>query len=106
LEDEALSVSAVAEKSFTVDGRTYGHVIDPRTGWPCDRAELSLVVLPDAVEADAWSTALMVLGTDGLERFGQSFPGMTGMVVSADGKARSVGRSAPVSGDSAGAVSV
>jgi thiamine biosynthesis lipoprotein len=102
LEDEALSVSAAAEKSFTVNGRTFGHVIDPRTGWPCDRAELSLVVLPDAVEADAWSTALMVLGADGLERFERSFPGMRGMVVSTDGTARSVGRNAALPGDPAG----
>ncbi len=32
LENEALSVSAVWGRSFQAGGRTYGHVIDPRTG--------------------------------------------------------------------------
>ena len=32
LRNEALSVSAVWGKFFTLEGKTYGHVIDPRTG--------------------------------------------------------------------------
>ena len=32
LRDEALSVSAVWGRSFEAGGRTYGHVLDPRTG--------------------------------------------------------------------------
>lgn len=62
LEDEALSVSAVWGKAFTVGGKTYGHVLDPRAGRPVDGAVLAAVVLPDAVDTDALSTALLVLG--------------------------------------------
>ena len=32
LRDEALSVSAVWGKSFQAEGKTYGHILDPRTG--------------------------------------------------------------------------
>ena len=34
LRDEALSVSAVWGRSFEAGGKTYGHVLDPRTGRP------------------------------------------------------------------------
>jgi len=67
LRDEALSVSAVWGKSFQTGGRSYGHVIDPRTGQPTDSALLAAVVLPDATETDAFSTALLALGGQGLD---------------------------------------
>lgn len=65
LHDEALSVSAVWGKSFEASGKTYGHIIDPRTGYPADAADLAAVVLPSATETDALSTALLTLGLDG-----------------------------------------
>lgn len=61
LENESLSVSAVWGRSFQAGGRTYGHVIDPRTGAPAEGAVLSAVVLPGATETDALSTALLTV---------------------------------------------
>lgn len=60
--DESLSVSAVWGKSFTADGKTYGHVIDPRVGESVAGALMSVCVLPSATETDALSTALLVGG--------------------------------------------
>ena len=62
LEDEALSVSAVWGKAFEAEGRTYGHVLDPRSGHPVDGALLTAVAGPSATTCDALSTALLVLG--------------------------------------------
>ena len=59
LENESLSVSAVWGRSFRVGEKTYGHVIDPRTGAPAEGARLAAVVLPGATETDALSTALL-----------------------------------------------
>lgn len=73
LAEESLSVSAVWGKSFEFDGRTYGHVLDPRAGRPVNSALLSAVVSASATEADAISTALLVTGRDSpalLERLG------------------------------------
>jgi thiamine biosynthesis lipoprotein len=89
--NESLSVSSVSEKSFTAEGRTYGHVIDPRTGWPVDGATLTVVCLPRAVEADAWSTALMVLGEPGLRRLQGAAPSLRGLIMNADGGVSSAG---------------
>jgi thiamine biosynthesis lipoprotein len=65
LKDEAMSVSAPRGKSFEVDGKVFGHILDPRTGWPTTGTSLTAVVLPSATETDALSTALLTLGAAG-----------------------------------------
>lgn len=47
------------------DGMSVGHLFDPRTGRPADGGVLqATAIAPTAAEADAWSTALFVLGPD------------------------------------------
>jgi thiamine biosynthesis lipoprotein len=91
IRDQAVSVSSVAEKSFTVEGRTYGHVIDPRTGEPVTCAMLAVVALPSATATDALSTALMVLGVGGLKSLGSRWVDLRGVVVEPDGSVHAVG---------------
>ncbi len=46
-----------------IAGRRYSHEIDPYAGWPIiHRTVLVSVVASSAMEADAWATALLVLG--------------------------------------------
>ncbi len=64
LEDESLSTSGGYEKFFEAGGRRYCHILDPRSGKPV-RGMLSATVLaPRAVESDALSTALFVMGLE------------------------------------------
>jgi len=81
LRDEALSVSAVWGKSFEAGGKKFGHVIDPRTGWPVNNAVQAAVVLASATETDALSTALLVLGLEGHDDITGLRPEMRAMVV-------------------------
>lgn len=74
LKDESLSVSAIWGKSFEKDGRTYGHIIDPRIGEPVSGAYLSAVVHPNATDSDALATALLTLGESGPDLIAESFP--------------------------------
>lgn len=83
LQDEALSVSAVWGKCFEHEGKTFGHVLDPRAGQPVANAVLAAVVLPSATETDALSTALLVLGAEGHEKIAQLRPLMRTLVVGA-----------------------
>ena len=93
LRDEALSVSAVWGKFFRAEGKKFGHVLDPRTGYPVVRAVLALVVLPSAAETDALSTALLVEGAEGQDRISRLRPGMKTLVaVEAEGGFRAEGR--------------
>lgn len=80
LRDESLSVSAVWGKSFTAADKSYGHIIDPRTGQPTEGALLAAVALPSATESDALSTMLLTLGPDGLEQVTRLRPGMRALV--------------------------
>ncbi len=54
---------------FEVDGQRYSHLIDPATGRPVDHTTASATVVADnAMLADAWSTAMLILGRErGLE---------------------------------------
>jgi thiamine biosynthesis lipoprotein len=81
LRDNAFSVSAVWGKSFEADGKTFGHVIDPRTGWPVNNAVQAAVALPSATETDALSTALLVLGWEGRDTLSRLRPDMRALVM-------------------------
>jgi len=85
LRDGALSVSAVWGRSFEAGGKTYGHVLDPRTGRPAARAVLAAVALPSATETDALSTALLVAGRPGAGRIERLRPEMRTLLLARDG---------------------
>jgi thiamine biosynthesis lipoprotein len=50
--------------STSSQGEQPGHIVDPRTGRAAARARSVTVVAPTGLAADAWSTALFVLGCD------------------------------------------
>jgi thiamine biosynthesis lipoprotein len=63
LRDAALATSGDYRNFFEQDGQRFAHIIDPRSGRPVDHALASVTVLASSsMEADALSTALMVLG--------------------------------------------
>jgi thiamine biosynthesis lipoprotein len=62
LHDAALGTSGSATQFFRHQGRRYGHVLDPRSGWPAEGTLSSTVVAPSAAVADALATAFYVLG--------------------------------------------
>jgi thiamine biosynthesis lipoprotein len=66
LHNRALSVSAPHGKWFEQNGRRYGHVLDPHTGYPAAGSVLAAVVTESATESDALSTALLTLGEAGI----------------------------------------
>jgi thiamine biosynthesis lipoprotein len=65
LSDRAISTSGDYRIFFEQDGRRYCHEIDPSTGAPTAHALASVsVVADDSTHADAWATALYVLGPE------------------------------------------
>jgi thiamine biosynthesis lipoprotein len=62
--DRALGTSGAQFQSFRHQGRRYGHILDPRTGWPAEGVLLATVLAPSAAWADGLSTAFYVLGLD------------------------------------------
>jgi len=75
LTDAAVATSGDYFRGFDVAERRYSHIVDPRTGRPvADTPSVTVVSLPaagrapSAAEADAWATALSVLGPAGLAK--------------------------------------
>lgn len=76
IRDEALSVSAPKGKAFQKNGEIWGHVIDPRKGYPVQGAALSAVAHPSATICDAISTALLAMRRAESKKVQQKFHGM------------------------------
>ena len=62
LRNRGLGTSGSAFQQFVVDGKVYGHIIDPRSGEPAHGPASVTVLAPSAAMADALSTAFYLLG--------------------------------------------
>jgi len=60
-----------------IDGRKVGHTLDPRTGFPTEQDILSATVAAqNAITADAYATAFMVLGIEKSRELARTIPGL------------------------------
>ncbi len=60
-----MATSGDYRNCFEADGTRYSHMIDPTTGRPITHKSVSASVLTDnTMMADAWSTAMLVLGSE------------------------------------------
>ena len=65
LTDVAIATSGDYRNYFEANGRRYSHSIDPRTGYPVTHDLVSVTVVHQScMMADAWATALTVLGAE------------------------------------------
>lgn len=72
VKNRGMGSSGTANQYFQAGGRRYGHVIDPRSGWPADEWASVTVLAPDAATADGLSTAFFVAGLDKTAEFCQN----------------------------------
>ncbi len=62
----AVATSGPRAQGYELDGRVWGHIIDPATGAPVEDGPASVTVLaPTALAADGWATALAAAGGQG-----------------------------------------
>jgi thiamine biosynthesis lipoprotein len=84
LRDAALGTSGAGEQFVVVDGRRYGHVLDPRTGWPAEAVLSATVACDSAADADALSTAFLVAGPALADRFCRAHANVLALVTPDD----------------------
>lgn len=72
LRNEALGTSGTGRQGFFVDGRRFGHIIDPRTGWPTDHFLSITVISRSAALSDALATAFFVMSLAEVESYCQN----------------------------------
>jgi thiamine biosynthesis lipoprotein len=75
LEDGAVCGSGNYLRYAEIGGRRFGHIVDPRTGWPVENGCQSVTVIaPSCTLAGALSTAAFVLGSEqGLDMVGRVY---------------------------------
>ncbi len=64
LRDMSMSTSGTTEKFFVAGGRTYSHLMDPRTGYPVQGMLTVSVVAPKTLDSEAWGKPYFVLGRE------------------------------------------
>ncbi|MCS7471235.1 FAD:protein FMN transferase [Stieleria sp. ICT_E10.1] len=80
LRDEALSTSGSGKQFFHHRGRRYGHVIDPRSGYPAGDLLALTAIADNATDAEACSTAYFVCGIDAITAAAESDPDLPRMI--------------------------
>jgi thiamine biosynthesis lipoprotein len=64
LRDRAMATSGSNIQYFRHQGKKYGHILNPRNGWPIETMLSATVLAPTAAMADALSTAFYVMGVE------------------------------------------
>lgn len=76
-----VSNSGPTQQFFEADGVVYGHIIDPRTGWPAQGVLSAVAIAPTAAESDALSTAFSVMGVEATRAYCEAHPGVRALLV-------------------------
>lgn len=68
--DFGVAASGDGQRRFEINGVRYGHILDPRTGWPVANGLRGVTVIaPTCLQAGIFSTAIFVLGPNHGLRF-------------------------------------
>jgi thiamine biosynthesis lipoprotein len=89
LRNRGLGTSGTVFQQFVVDGKAYGHLIDPRTGEPAEGPASVTVAAPTAALADALSTAFYLLGAEAAHAYAERHPEIGVVIVNEGPSARS-----------------
>ncbi len=82
LSGESVATSGSYERFVEIDGRRYGHIMNPSTGRPAEGLLSATAITTDAAIADGLSTALFVLGPDGArELLAEAYPHVDAVLV-------------------------
>ena len=85
LEDAAVSTSGQYYRYVEIEGKRYGHIVDPRTGYPCEFEGSVSVITHDSAMADALSKAMFILGPEDGIKWVKKHPGIEVIYATRDG---------------------
>ncbi len=86
ISDHAFSTAGDYERSYTVGGKRYHHIIDPRTGYPATASRSVTIWAPTALIADEIDDAVFILGPERGLALVESLDGVGAVIVDAHNK--------------------
>tara|TARA_B110000495_G_scaffold201669_1_gene219657 strand:- start:1112 stop:2323 length:1212 start_codon:yes stop_codon:yes gene_type:complete len=89
LRNQALGTSGTARQGFYHQGKRYGHIIDPRTGWPSERYLSTTVISQSAAVSDALATGFFVMPHESIKTYCDNHPEVGAIIVSENPAAKS-----------------
>ena len=81
LHDESFSSSGHVQDLVEIEGKQYGHIINPATGMLVQGMAMAMAIAPTGTETDALSTAFFVMGTEGTRRYCEQHAGVRAVLV-------------------------
>lgn len=81
LQDMALVTSGDYEKYFVYKDQRYGHILDPRSGYPAKGIKSVSILCPDAELGDALATAVYVMGKSRGMNLINQLKGVEGLII-------------------------
>ncbi|MEI7543102.1 MAG: FAD:protein FMN transferase [bacterium] len=85
-EDMAITTAGDYERFFVKDGINYHHIMNPKNGSPARGVASVTVMCESSTTADAWDTALFVMGKDAALKKADEVKDIEILVVTDDGK--------------------
>ena len=83
VKDKAVATSGDYRRYFTLKGKRFSHIVNPKTGLTVQDVPMSVTIIgPDATTTDALATGVFVLGPEEGMRLIESLPEVEGMIIS------------------------
>lgn len=80
----AVVTSGDYERFYEIGGEKYCHIFDPRTGQPVQNMLSVTLLAPTGIEADAYATAVFVMGAETGRQYVEDHAGLEAVIISRD----------------------
>lgn len=84
--DAAVATSGISKNYILREGKRYGHILDPRSGYPAEGGKSVTILTSDAAVADAYATAAFVMGPQKGLAWVEKQPGTEALIIDIHGK--------------------
>ena len=85
--NQSVVTSGIYERKLMMNGQTYHHIFDQKTGYPVDTETASITIIADqSVDCEIWTTRLFGQEPQHIINEINQTPGIEGVVITRDGK--------------------
>ena len=85
--DQSVVTSGIYERQLQTNQANYHHILDPKTGYPCQTDVVSLTIVSDhSVDGEIWTTRLFGKPADFIIQTLDQLPGIDGLVITETGE--------------------